>query len=606
MSKMTFCVPALLAIALAGLVEAAALRSEQNSGENPPNVLLILTDDQGYGDAAFQGNAHLHTPHLDDLAAEGVRFTNFLASPTCSPSRAALLTGRHEFRSGVTHTIEGRYLMREGVPTMADAFRAAGYRTAIFGKWHLGDTPSFHPLDRGFDHALLTGAGAVGQTPDYWGNTMFDPWLEEDREWKVFDGYATDVLVDRTIGWMKSNRQPWFVYLPLNAPHTPLQVGEEWWKPYHDQGLPENLARFYGMIENLDAAVGRLLEAVRSSGLQNRTLIVFLGDNGTSAAAGSPHGVYNGGLRGIKGSPYQGGVRVPAVFAWPGHFPAGTTIDTLAGLCDVFPTLAQACGLETSELPASDGRSLLPLLEQGGAAEDWGDRFLFTHVARWPMETSPDNLLFRFSSVRNQRYSLVNGEELYDLQVDPGESKDIAGERPSVRQELRQAQLNWWREVRDDALRRQPFVIGAPGNPVVDLNCMDWYPSISSGEPLPDKIWHQSVVQAWADGRAEQGVDGATGGWWVRVDQPGNYVLELRQLPPAAGEAGAFKPGEANLEVGGQTFRQSISAGERVVRLHVSLPAGEYFLEPVITGQRSEGRPQGAYFCRVSFDPKNE
>lgn len=578
---------------LSGVVHAAS------PGGDRPNVLLVITDDQGYGDAGFNGNPILKTPNLDALAASGVSFTDFLASPTCSPSRATLMTGRHEFRSGVTHTIEGRNVLRDGVPTMAEAFRKAGYRTGIFGKWHLGEPRPFHPLDRGFEHALLVGGGAVGQTPDFWGNTMFDPHLQENGGWKPYKGYMTDILADEALAWIRRDREPWFCYLALNAPHEPLQVGEEWAKPYLDAGLPPRLAKFYGMIANLDAQLGRLLAGLDSDGLARRTVVVFLGDNGTALGGDPQPGEFNAGLRGTKGSAYQGGARIPAVFSWPGHFPEDRRVSTLAGLCDVFPTLAALCGLDVRAFPEMDGRSLEPILLAGRQPEGWSDRALPVHVARWPANTPVDKLPFLNSSIRTQRHSLVNGSELYDLEADPGEERDIAALRPDVVERLRKEYLGWWNGVKDSAMETQPFVLGRPGTGPVELTCMDWSPGRTSRQPLPVGLWEQKTIAAWTSGKEMSGVDGGAGGWMVRVETPGTYMIELRRRPAGAAEPAPYLNGEAVMEVGGKTFRKPVPEGAEAVEFRVGLPAGEFFLEPLMFGQRASGLPEGAYFCRI-------
>lgn len=586
--------PVFVFVAVAGFAFAA-----ENPKPSRPNVLLVMTDDQGFGDAGFQGNTILKTPHLDALAASGVRFTDFLASPTCSPSRAALLTGRHEFRSRVTHTIEGRNILRAGVPTMADAFAKSGYRTAIFGKWHLGEPRPFHPLDRGFQHALLVGGGATGQTPDFWGNTMFDPHLQENGKWKPYKGYMTDIFVDEALKWIRAEKKPWFCYLPLNAPHVPLQIGKEWAKPYLDAGLPENLAKFYGMITNLDSELGQMLAELAKEGLDRETIVIFLGDNG-SALGGSPRPEdFNGGLRGTKGCAYQGGVRIPAVFSWPGHFPSDRTVNTLGSLYDILPTLAQACSLDLSAFPERDGRSLLPILLAGKQPADWTDRIVPTHVGRWHSGTPEDQIGLQSSSVRNQRYSLVNGSELFDLQSDPGQKNDIAAANPEIAKNLRKAHQDWWNSVRADAMSIQPFVIGLPGQTTVDFTCMDWQPSRATKEKLSGGAWEQENVAAWQEAKKSMGSDGGIGGWFVDVKTPGKYTLELRQRPPEAPEPKPFAKGEARLDIAGKIIKTDIPAGTECVRMEVELPAGEIFLEPVIDGQRPSGLPQGAYFCRV-------
>lgn len=569
-------------------------------GMERPNVLLVFTDDQGFGDVAFNGNPQLKTPHLDSLAARGVSFTDFLASPTCSPSRATLMTGRHEFRSGVTHTIEGRNVLRSGVPTMAEAFRTAGYRTAIFGKWHLGEPRPFHPLDRGFDHALLVGGGAVGQTPDYWGNTMFDPHLQENGVWKPYKGYMTDILSDQATAWIRRDQKPWFCYLSLNAPHVPLQVDEQWSKPYLDMGLSPRLAKFYGMITNLDAQLGRVLANLADDALDRKTVVVFMGDNG-SALGGDPRpGEFTAGLRGTKGSAYQGGSRIPAVFSWPGHFPAGCRVNTLAGLCDILPTFAALCGLDLKRFPAVDGRSLDSILLTGKQPANWTDRVMPVHVARWPTNTPVDKLPFLNSSIRNQSYSLVNGKELYDLESDSGEQHDIAAFRPEIVKNLLEAYRAWWTGIKVSTMDQQPFILGRPGTGAVELTCMDWAPGKRSGEPLPVGLWEQEPIACWTSGNTMFDVDGGSGGWMVRVETPGTYLLALRRRPAEASDPAPYSKGEAVLEIAEKVLRQPVLAGTESIELRIDLPVGDHFLEPLVSGQRQSGQPEGAYFCTIT------
>jgi hypothetical protein len=409
----------------------------------------------------------------------------------------------------------------------------------------------------------------------------------------------TDIFVEEALKWIRAEKNPWFCYLPLNAPHVPLQVGEEWSKPYLDAGLPENLAKFYGMIANLDSELGKLLAELAKDGLDRETIVIFLGDNG-SALGGSPRSEdFNGGLRATKGSAYQGGVRIPAVFSWPGHFPADQKVNTLGSLCDILPTLAQACSLDLSKFPEPDGRSLLPILLAGKQPKDWPDRIVPTHVARWPSGTPEEKLPFMNASVRDQRYSLVNGEELYDLETDPGQKNNIAAANPEICDRLRQAHLDWWNSVRAEAMSIQPFVVGLPGLGAVDLTCMDWQPSRATKEKLSGGTWEQENLLGWQEGKKNMDTDGAIGGWLVDVKTPGKYTIELRQRPPEAREQKPFAKGEARLDIAGKIMKTDIPAGTECVRMEVDLPAGEIFLEPVIDGQRPSGLPQGAYFCRV-------
>jgi arylsulfatase A-like enzyme len=284
-----------------------------------PNVLLIMTDDQGYGDFACHGNPILKTPNLDRLHAASVRLTNFHVDPTCSPTRSALMTGRYSSRTGVWHTVMGRSLLCRDEVTMADVFTASGYKTGIFGKWHLGGNYPYRPGERGFGEVLtFGGGGAIGNTPDVWGNNYFDDTLRHNARLEKMSGYCTDVFFAAATRFIEENKdRPFFCYLPTNAPHAPYNVAERYSKPYWDRGVPEQRANFYGMIANIDENVGRLLDRLRELKLEENTLVVFLTDNGTAAGTDAKGGGFNAGMRGFKGSEYEGGHRVPCFFRWP-------------------------------------------------------------------------------------------------------------------------------------------------------------------------------------------------------------------------------------------------------------------------------------------------
>src|SRR5438874_3015898 len=273
-----------------------------------PNILFLLPDDQGYGDLSCHGNPVLKTPNLDRLHEEGVRFTDFYVSPTCSPTRAALLTGRHEFRNGVTHTILERERLALRATTLAQVLKRAGYTTGIFGKWHLGDEAAYQPDRRGFDEVFIHGGGGIGQTypgscGDAPGNTYFNPAILHNGTFEKTEGYCTDVFFRQALTWMdekRKGRAPFFAYLPLNAAHAPLQVPDEYFERYKGK-VPEDTARFFGMIENLDDNFGALLKTLKEWGIEQNTLVIFLTDNGGTFGVK----VYNAGMRGGKVTPYQ-------------------------------------------------------------------------------------------------------------------------------------------------------------------------------------------------------------------------------------------------------------------------------------------------------------
>lgn len=437
------------------LATMAPARAAAATHQRPPNIVLVMTDDQGYGEMSCHGNPILRTPNLDRLHAGSVRFTDFHVSPTCAPTRAALLTGRHEFRSGVTHTIFERERLNLAATTLPEVLRSAGYTTGIFGKWHLGDEAPYQPERRGFDETFIHGGGGIGQTypgscGDAPGNPYRDPAVRHNGRFERTQGYCTDVFVDQALRWIDARRrldQPFFAYITPNAPHDPfVSPGPEWEQPYLNRGLSTNAVRYYAMIAHFDAALGRLLDQLAAWQLESRTLVIFLTDNGHSVSE-----VYNAGMRGIKGTAYQGGTRVASFWRWPGTLPQGVDVARLTAHLDVLPTLAELAGARVpSRLRRTwEGRSLVPLLRRPDAP--WPDRLLFTHFGRWESGQSAAHE-FTNASVRDARFTLVNGRELYDLAHDPGETFDVSAQFPDVVRRLRAAQDRWWRDILPAAL----------------------------------------------------------------------------------------------------------------------------------------------------------
>ena len=431
-----------------------------------PNIVFVITDDQGYGDLSCHGNPVLKTPNIDALHAASARFTDFLVSPTCAPTRSALMTGRHEFANGVTHTILERERLALDAVTLPQLLKTAGYATGIFGKWHLGDQPEYQPNRRGFDEVFIHGAGGIGQSyegscGDAPGNTYFDPVLLHNGTFEKTRGYCTDVFFRQAMDWIASRKDkgPFYCHLATNAPHGPLQVRPEDEARYAGQ-VPPDAAKFFGMIANIDDNVGRLLARLKELGLEKDTLVVFMTDNGGTAGVK----VFNAGMRGSKGSPWMGGIRVPSFWRWPGVIPPGDVTATAAHL-DFLPTLAELAGVELTG-PARDqvvGRSLAPLLLDPRAP--WPDRALFTHLGRWPRGADPADSQFANCSVREGRWHLVREERrgkgkgksapaeesawaLFDLTADPGEQTDVSAAHPEVVKRLDAAYRAWWDSVR--------------------------------------------------------------------------------------------------------------------------------------------------------------
>ena len=415
----------------AGSSEAA----EALSGSRP-NILVIMPDDMSFGAISAYGGG-MKTPSMDDLHKRGVRFTSFHVSPTCSPTRAALLTGRHEFYSGVTHTIVLRDRMNPKRRTVAQALGDAGYATGIFGKWHLGDEKAYRPDARGFDEVYIHGAGGIGQrmptSSDFPGNSYITPFLYHNGTIVKTEGYCTDLFFAQAMRWIsqkKTEGKPFFAFIPTNVTHNP-QIPP----PGTPKDVKGPVAR-QAVLANLDQNIGRLMEFLSKEKLLERTLVVFLTDNGASSG--------NLRLRGGKATVYEGGIRVPCFFYWKGRIEGGRDCGRLAGHIDLFATFVDLAGGK-DPVPGGkvwDGRSLVPLLADPKA--DWAKRYFTSHRGRWPR---PEGQQHTDCAIQDERFKLVANSALYDLTADLQESKDVAADHPDVVARLRKVYDEWWTDV---------------------------------------------------------------------------------------------------------------------------------------------------------------
>ena len=431
------------------LLAITAPRAHALAPARMPNIIIVMPDDVGYGDYACLGNPVIKTPAADAFWKQSVRFTDFHVSPTCAPTRSALMTGRHEFKNGVTHTILERERMTLKATTLAQALKTRGYATGIFGKWHLGDEPDHWPTARGFDEMLIHGGGGIGQTypgscGDAPGNMYDNPALLHNGKFEKTQGYCTDLFFSHAIEWMDEKLDkgtPFFAYITPNAAHAPLQCPEEYFAHYKDK-VPEAAAKFFGMVENIDDNFARMLAKLDEWGIAENTLVIFLTDNGGTAGVK----IFNAGMRGSKGTPYQGGTRVPSFWRWPAKFVGGRDVAALTAHVDIFPTLAEIAGVPLTDDLAKqvEGRSLLPLLTEKKV--EWPERTLVTHVGRWPHGKVAD-AKFTGCSTRDARFTLVNNGELYDLTADPGEKTNVLEQNPTVVAKLRAAYDQWWSDV---------------------------------------------------------------------------------------------------------------------------------------------------------------
>jgi arylsulfatase A-like enzyme len=473
-----------------------------------PNVLLIICDDLGYGDLGCYGNPIVNTPRIDQLAREGARLTRCYSGPLCTPARAALMTGRAAYRTRAIDTYLGRSMIDPAERTMAQVLGDVGYATGLFGKWHLGDCYPMRPMEMGFSQALYHTGGGLEQPANIGRSSYFDPDLMLNGVRTPTRGYCTDIFTDAAIEFIDRNSgTPFFCYVAYNAPHDPLQIGEEWVAPYRGRGLSEETARLYGMVANIDHNVGRLLEAVDRNGLARDTIVLFTSDHGP---CGQPR--FNAGLRGKKCSMFEGGLRVPAVLRYPGHVPAGVSIDVLTGVFDWMPTFAPACGAALPSDRRIDGINLWPWLT--GQRHDPLEREL---VFQWHRGDAPQAR--RNAAVITPQYKLVWPQKepplLFNLLTDEGEQNDLGAVDHPVAQQLVAVYDRWFADVSSergpDNYQPPRIVIGSPHEPQTALTWQDW----RLYQPRPDEWWKPEMP----------------GYWLVRVDRAGRYRV-CADLPP--------------------------------------------------------------------------
>ncbi len=419
-----------------------------------PNIILVMTDDQGLGDFSFTGNEIVKTPNIDSFAANAVRFNDFQVSPTCAPTRAALMSGKSPFKVGVTHTILQRERMALNVHTLPQGLQSAGYKTGLFGKWHLGDEEEYLPQSRGFEEVLMHGAGGIGQTnlgdfPPNKQNLYFNNVLLHNEIIVQTEGFCTDLFFTSALSWIKKQHRtntPYFAYISLNAPHAPYIAPDKYKKPFLEAGYDEKTAGRYGMIENIDDNVGLLMSKLEQWGALDNTLIIFMTDNGMSMPAMVKEDKkiipYNAGLKGRKNSAYEGGTYVPMYWQWKGMLDKNIDIEHLTSHIDLYPTLTELAGATLPKtMQKLDGRSLLPLLNN--ANPKWEDRKLFIHKGRWKKGERAAAKYGKYA-VRTEQWRLVNNNELYDVVVDRGEKNNLAASHPQIVKSLRTAYEKWW------------------------------------------------------------------------------------------------------------------------------------------------------------------
>ncbi len=548
------------------------------AADSRPNILVIITDDQGYGDLGIHGNPKIKTPHLDEFSRQSVRLKNFYVSPVCAPTRASLLTGRYNYRTGVVDTYLGRAMMHPDEVTLAEMLAAAGYRTGIFGKWHLGDNAPLRPIDQGFQQSLVIKGGGIGQSSDPPGGSSYrDPILQHDGNAERVQGYCSDIFADAAGEFIReSDDRPFFAYLAFNCPHEPLLAPEAELASYKGvnlalKGFPqlgkpipaefaapaENVARVYAMVTNIDTNVGKVLKVLEEKGVAENTIVVFLTDNGPAKPR------FNAGLRGWKGSVYDGGIHVPCYIRWPGHLPPGAVVDRIAAHIDLAPTLLDACGVPAPAGVRFDGKSLLPLLT-GIQTAGWPDRTLYF---QWHRGDEPER--GRAFAARSQAYKLVRHQpppgapkvpalELYDMERDPLELHDIAKEHPDIVSKLHSDYKAWFKDVSSTrGFGPVKIALGSPRENPTILTRQDWR------GPRADTPPH------------------ALGFWEVEVAKSGQFDITLHVTPRPF-------PSTAHVAFGTPKGEQALVTGQTECSFPgVELPAGPGRLEAWITWNKT-------------------
>ena len=491
----------------AGIMAMPGLARGLAAGEVParPNVIIILTDDQGYADFSCHGNPVLKTPNMDRLHDQGVRLTDFHVAPMCTPTRSQLMTGLDALRSGACSVCAGRSMIRRGIPTMAEVFAAGSYRTAHFGKWHLGDSYPNLPHQRGFQETVYHLGWGITSMADTWQNDYFDGRFRHNGVLTQYKGYCTDVWFDLAMKWIRERRkanEPFLLYLPTNAPHGPLWCPEQYVKMYEGKGP----AAFFGMIANIDDNLGKLEALLAETGLRDNTIVILMTDNGGTAGVKT----FNAGMRAAKTQLYDGGHRAACFIRWPmGGLGRPRDVGALTQNQDLLPTLIDLCGLQRPAGAKFDGASLAPLLK--GAAEALPDRMLVVQYGQRPVQGD--------AAVMWNKWRLVKGTELYDLASDPGQATDVAARNPDVLKKMQDHYEKWWAGIAPRLDDFSPVSIGADQENPVTLSAADW-------------------ANVYCDNmqNLRTGVN-RNGPWHILVEKDGQYEFVLRRWPKEADAA---------------------------------------------------------------------
>ncbi|TMU57289.1 arylsulfatase [Flagellimonas algicola] len=538
---------------------------QQLGSATRPNIIIIFTDDQGYGDLGYHGNPWIKTPNLDAFAKQSLELTNFHVGTTCTPSRAGLMTGRNANRNNAWHTIAGCSILNQDEETMPEVFAKNGYETAMFGKWHLGDNYPFRPFDRGFKYSFYHGGGGVNQTPDYWNNNYFNDTYFRNGEAEKTEGYCTDVWFKEGLKFLDQKRDsPFLMYLSLNAAHGPFNVPQEYAEMYNSAPLTEIQKRFYGMITNIDDNFGRLISYLKRKNLFDNTIVIFTTDNGTAGGIktqkdGTVLG-YNAGLRGVKGSHYEGGHKVPFFMSWPkGNLIQETSNNELVAHVDLLPTLAELTGITYQPKKPLDGTSVAKIIK---GEQSTIDRMLVVDTQRgqWPVKG-------KNSCVMKGPWRLIDGAELYNIHDDPGQQNDVAKEHPEMVSNMQAFYNSWWTSIEPDMNYAEIPLGHDQANPVL-LTIHD----LHTTDPLP---WNQVQIR---NGKAAP-----KGFYSINVVEGGTYQFKLYRYPPDSG----LPMNASAKEKAGSAFVDNLPKGLGISPTHAKVNVGSVLLQAKVAEEQS-------------------
>jgi len=515
-----------------------------------PNVIFILTDDQGYGDISAHGNPILKTPKLDSLHAESIRFTDFHVAPMCTPTRGELMTGIDAFRNGATAVCQGRSMPRRELKMMPQYFKDNGYATGHFGKWHLGDSYPYRPHDRGFDISIHNKAWGIGSLSEHWENNAFDDQYWHNNEIKRYEGYNTDVFFGEAIKWIEKQKGPFFAFIPTTAAHSPFVVPEKYSAPYRDKvGRVE--ASFFGMIANIDENIAKLDAFLEKKGLKENTILIFMTDNGTVRG----DKIFNAGMRGKKTSAYEGGHRVPCFLRWPaGGYNKGRDIHKLSHSTDILPTLFDLCGFQFGQSPDLDGTSLLPLLHGNNKA--LADRKLVIQYRH-------EYLKYR-GAILWKKWRMVDGKELYNLGNDPGQKNNVYDQHPDIVKSMREHYERW--HGKTEPVMEQPNYVSV-GTPHEEIT---WLTSCN---------WTDSYADNWGNLRSQS----EPGHWKLLPESSGKYLVSMYMFHPDANTplngtlrgVGPRPVKQAQMILGEKIFTKTTSDKDTHVDFEIELKQGQ-------------------------------